>query len=144
MTDLIDSLDSLDIGDECVVCYNEFTEKTKVLYQDNPDSEWKTGQYCYYCTEYLLKSNWQKYKDDVEKADCKRSLRNALKAGPPINMRDIGFPCQNDNGEVYKMKCNNVEFSPKLEGSLTGKEREEWWTHYKAIMNAMEESDANS
>lgn len=132
-------IETIEIGDECRVCYTEFDEETKVLYKDNPESDWKTSAYCVDCTKLMLKSNWQIYKDKVEKADCKRALRNALKDGPPINMRDIGFPCKNDNGEVLKMKCNDVEINPKLEGSLEGEERMKWWEHHKTIMAAMDE-----
>ena len=39
------------------------------------------------------------------------------------------------------MKCNDAECSPKLEGSLEGDERNKWWEHYNAIMNAMDEED---
>ena len=134
-------IETVEIGDECCICFTDFDNETKVLYQDKPDSEWKTAAYCFECTKHMLKSNWQMYKDKVEKADCKRALRGALKSGPPINMRDIGFPCDNDTGEVLKMKCNDSEFSPKLEGSLEGDERNKWWEHYNAIMNAMDEED---
>jgi hypothetical protein len=130
---------TIEIGEECCICYSEFDDETKVLFQDNPDSEWKLAAYCYDCTQHLKKTLWDKYKNDVEKADCKRSLRNALKSGPPINIRDIGFPCENESGEVYKAKCNEKEFSPKLEGVFEGKNRQDWWDHYKAIMNAMDE-----
>lgn len=129
----------VEIGDECCVCYTEFDEETTVLFQDEQNSEWKKGAYCYDCTQYLIDSNWKKYVDDVEKADCKRSLRNALKSGPPVNMRDVGFPCENNNGEVYKFKTNDSEFSAKLKGSLEGEQRLKWWDHYKAILEAMED-----
>jgi hypothetical protein len=128
----------IEIGDECCVCYTEFDEETTVMFQEKQDSEWKKGAYCYDCTQYLIDNNWKKYMDDVEKADCKRSLRNALKCGPPINMRDVGFPCENE-GEVFKFKTNNIEFSAKLKDSLEGEKRHKWWNDYKAILDAMED-----
>jgi len=129
----------IQIGDNCLVCFEDLDDDLKVMYQDKPESEWKQGGYCIDCTEMLRKSLWIKYKNDVEKADCKRSLRNALSAGPPINIRDIAFPCDNETGEVYKMKCGNDEIDPKLEGSLVGEERNEWWKQYNAILDAMDD-----
>jgi hypothetical protein len=133
------AITQIHIGDNCLICYEDLDDEIKVMYQDNPSSNWKQGGYCIDCTEMLKNNLWNKYKNDVEKADCKRSLRNALQAGPPINIRDVAFPCENKTGEVYKLKCGEDEINPKLEGSLVGEEREKWWVQYKAILDAMDD-----
>jgi hypothetical protein len=129
----------IQIGDTCLICFDDLDNDNIVMYQDNPNTEWKQGGYCIDCTKLLKNSQWNKYKNDVEKADCKRSLSNALQTGPPINIRDVAFPCYNSTGEVYKLKCTEEDIDPKLEGSLVGEERDKWWNQYKAILEAMDD-----
>ena len=128
------------IDDDCLCCWAvELDDETTVFYKESDTSEWKKGGYCIDCTKYLLDTQWQTYSDGVKKADCRKSLRDSLENGPPINLRDRAFPCENNTKEVFELKNNNENISPKLKGSLEGKERQEWWEHYKAILNALED-----
>lgn len=136
MTDI-----AVNIGDDCLCCWAvELDDETTVFYKDTDNSEWKVGGYCIDCTNHLLNTQWQTYSDGVKKADCRKSLRDSLENGPPINLRDRAFPCQNESKEVYSLKNNGEVLNPKLKDSLEGDERTQWWDHYKAILNALEDN----
>jgi hypothetical protein len=131
-------VNEFEVDDECLSCYDDFTDETSVQYRDIPDGKWKKSPYCMMCMTYLQDNNWSKYMTDVKKADCKASLRRAMKDGPPINIRDSAIKCDNTSNEVYQLLYKNTIKSAKLKDSFEGDARTEWWDEWKNILETME------
>lgn len=118
----------------CKCCFDDITNDNMVKYQINGKNTWLTCNYCEMCVDYLQKTSWKIFTDQVEKADCKKALQRILEDGPPINLRDKGgFPNPVNKElltEIDKLFfCSlNEEVSPKVTGSFTGKKREEYIT----------------
>ena len=131
------------VGDECLVCFEDFDEELTIEYQDKPDANWKKSPYCYYCVKHIQDTKWGDYVKSVEQADCKASLRRAMADGPPINIRDKVFESETDNpsGEIHMLRYKGESLSAKLKGSLNGEERDKWWSEWKDILQTMEVED---
>lgn len=116
----------------CQSCFDEIDETNMVKYQINNNHEWLLSNYCETCVNYLLNTSWKIFKDQVEKADCKKALQKILDVGPPTNLRDrVGFPNPIDKTKLTEIDnlffCNNKEIkSAKLKGSLIGKEKDKY------------------
>jgi hypothetical protein len=111
----------------CRYCTDELTKDNFVLYKDTEGGIWMPCIYCRTCVGYMIRTQWQEYINMVDNADCKKELyRLLLEDGPPINFRDTSIKCNNTSSEVYKFYHSNQEQPAKLEGSLTGQEREDW------------------
>jgi hypothetical protein len=90
---------------DCAVCCEDLTSDNFVEYQASAGSEWLKAPYCEGCIEsYFVEKLWQKYMDDLAKADCAAALKRVLTTPPPMNVRDAGFPCGDNGayGEVYR------------------------------------------
>jgi len=130
-------------GEDCVCCFEPFEGSNKVDYQNHVDDSWRQSPYCLDCITHLQNTNWDKYINDVTKADCKASLRRALEDGPPIYIRDKAFETEgiNNTGEIFQLRCEGKVISAKLKGSLEGDERNKWWNEWKNIMETMNTAD---
>ncbi|VBB19006.1 hypothetical protein YASMINEVIRUS_1538 [Yasminevirus sp. GU-2018] len=79
------------------------------------DTEWKKSDYCVDCTNHLIQTLWEKYIEDLLKANCERELRGLITAGPPKRFRDIHLT---ENREVTLFKTDeDEEFSSTLANS---------------------------
>lgn len=124
---------------ECKCCFNSIEMSNIVYYCDSDRYEWKISQYCYDCLTYMLDNNWKAYTDSIEKTECLAELRNMVKIGPPINIRDQnGLPCSNQSGEVYMFKYNKELINAKLNGSLVGIDRDKYWDDIKNRLRMVE------
>ena len=69
---------------ECGICYDDFDSNNIVhLWINNEKTK---SNYCITCTNYMLNNNFEKYINDIGKADCEKSLSNALSSPIPINL----------------------------------------------------------
>eukprot|EP00914_Ancora_sagittata_P000271 GHVO01000782.1.p1 GENE.GHVO01000782.1~~GHVO01000782.1.p1 ORF type:complete len:135 (-),score=24.84 GHVO01000782.1:104-508(-) len=122
---------------ECLVCFEDLVEATTVMYRTGPDSKWEKSTFCLDCIRELQQRQYPKYIEDLQKSDCEAERRRLFKKGPPINVYDrLGFPsCADD--EVHTLMVEGVETSAKLDGSLTGEERQIFWDEQVKILAAI-------
>ena len=111
---------------ECLSCFDDIINENFVLYKDTLTSKWKPCPYCSQCINHMIKTKWYDYIHQIDTADCAAALKRLLARGPPLNLRDQAIECDNGTSEIYMLYFNNAEQSAKLEGSLTGEERERW------------------
>mmetsp|Transcript_13013 Transcript_13013/g.21659 ORF Transcript_13013/g.21659 Transcript_13013/m.21659 type:complete len:168 (+) Transcript_13013:66-569(+) len=116
-------------GSTCMSCWDDIDTTNYVEFKSSAESPWIPSGFCEVCTSYLLKSQWDLYTSALAKTTCKAEQRRLLKAGPPINLKDVkALPCP-DDGEVHLLwfMSDNQDHSAKLEGSLEGEERMKYW-----------------
>eukprot|EP00596_Hydrurales_sp_CCMP1899_P001337 CAMPEP_0119041888 /NCGR_PEP_ID=MMETSP1177-20130426/14160_1 /TAXON_ID=2985 /ORGANISM="Ochromonas sp, Strain CCMP1899" /LENGTH=105 /DNA_ID=CAMNT_0007008289 /DNA_START=231 /DNA_END=548 /DNA_ORIENTATION=+ len=91
----------------------------------------------------IQKTQWSTYTTALEKTTCKAEQRRLLAKGPPINVSDTkALPCP-DGGEVHTLwyMSDGLERSAKLEGSLTGEDRQKYWDEQASFYIAEEVDD---
>lgn len=138
---MAESSNDEDTSAYCLSCYGDFSEVESFEYNDSPNSEWRKAPYCIECFNHIKSTQFKKYKKSVDTADCVAALRRCVQEGPPVNVRDKGFKCNNENGEVYQYKYNGNIHSAKLEDSIEGEERQKWWDDMKSALAQMEQLD---
>lgn len=110
------------VGATCMSCWDDIDGNNYVEYKAVENGDWLASGFCQVCVGYLLKTQWELYTSALAKTTCKAEQRRLLKAGPPINLKDVkALPCP-DEGEVFSLwyMSDNAEHSAKLDGSLTG------------------------
>lgn len=128
---------------DCVFCCDDFTSENYVEYQAVENGPWLKSIYCQACLEeHFIGGLWQKYLDNIAKADCAAALRRVLSAPPLINVKDPGLPCP-DNGnneEVFQFwyASDKAPHSARLKGSLVGADRDAFWAEKQAFLTATE------
>jgi hypothetical protein len=109
---------------ECAACIGSIDNGNYVLYKEKEDGEWKPFQYCSSCITHLLQTGWSEYLKQLKEANCEAALRRLLiRDGPPINFRDSTIKCDNEKSEVFMFYFSEMEQPAKLDGSLTGEDR---------------------
>jgi len=121
---------------DCLSCFE--TVEDEILYQDNPDSEWKVCVYCVECLNYFKKNQWKSYVDSVKNETCKKSLKSLLKLGPPTKIRDASIPCNNTTKEVYQFKINGELISAQLEGCYEGTQLDEYKKELNELLQSLD------
>ncbi|GAB5037985.1 conserved plasmodium protein [Nannochloropsis oceanica] len=122
-------------GSECSVCMDDLDSGNYAEYRAGADMPWLPSPYCVTCIEVILKRQFTDYKQMIEGSKCAAEFRRLFTLGPPINLRDPkAFPCSGD-GEVHSfwfMHDSQIH-SAKLEGSLQGEARAEYWNYLRAF-----------
>ncbi|KAJ1427709.1 hypothetical protein B484DRAFT_397115 [Ochromonadaceae sp. CCMP2298] len=116
-------------GATCMSCWDDIDASNYVEYKSSPASAWAACGFCETCVNYLLKIQWELYTGALAKTTCKAEQRRLLKAGPPINLKDVkALPCP-DEAEAHLLwfMGDGQEHSAKLTGSLEGEAREKFW-----------------
>lgn len=120
----------------CKCCYDSLNPDNFVLYKSNSNSKWEPFHYCESCITNMLRDMWRQYLESISKQDCKATLKRILLKGPPVNFREPGL-----DEEVYSFYFKGSEQSAKLEGSLTGREREKMVEEQQIILANIDESN---
>jgi len=141
---------------ECVFCCEDLTSDNYVEYRAAPSALWYPSVYCQLCLEsQFIEKQFQTYLENIAKADCAAALKRVITNPPPINVKDPGLPCTEEqgggveggdergNGEVEKFwfLSDGKEHSAKLKGSLLGEERDKFWAEKKEFLTATEEEE---
>jgi hypothetical protein len=115
---------------ECIFCCEDLDSEIYAEYRGEACGPWLPSGYCRECLEeFFIKQQWQKYVDDLAKADCAAALRRSLAKPPPVNVADKGLPLPDTTstgtkatGEVHSFWWCNTDtvVSAKLDGSITG------------------------
>lgn len=127
------------MSDNCLCCFDTIEKENIVLYKYDQSHDWKMSKYCKSCVILLLNTQWEKYKNGL-KDDCKKTVKNLIIAGPPINIKDkFGFPNSNDDknkesDEVQLLQYDGKIQCAKLVDSLIGEEREQFWNELKSLL----------
>jgi len=129
-----------------MVCCEELTTENYVEFQPRLDGAWLSSPYCGNCIQTsFIGEQWQRYLDQLAKADCAAALRRLITTAPPLNVRDQGLPCKgngyDDEVQLFWYASNNSTGSAKLKGSLEGEERKKFWDEKKAFLTATEVSE---
>jgi hypothetical protein len=106
-------------------CWDDIDASNYVEYKSSPASAWAACGFCETCVNYLLKIQWELYTGALAKTTCKAEQRRLLKAGPPMNLKDVkALPCP-DEAEAHLLwfMGDGQEHSAKLTGSLEGEVR---------------------
>lgn len=121
--------------EECIICYDDLNEENRVQYIDKKGGSLKKCKMCKECVLDYQNKQWESYQKSISEEKCKKALKNIIEKGPPINIRDQNcFPCENENGEVYKLYYSGKFHSAKLVGSLTGEKRMNYWKELKKFI----------
>lgn len=145
---------------ECLACCCPIEPDVYSLFRYHQDQEWIPSRYCWDCIQYLLQTKWQDYCDGISKADCAVALDRLIENGPPINLRDpVGFydpdpekhqeiqsgmfRNKDTSLEVFEFKFQDNVLSAKLDGSLIGQARLDWWEELKEIRRGLADREAN-
>ena len=128
---------------DCTFCCEDLTEENYVEYQAIENGPWLKSQYCQQCIEEnFIAKQWDRYLENIAKADCAAALRRVLSSPPQINVKDAGLPCADNghNDEVFQFwyASDNAVHSAKLKGSLVGAERDAFWSEKQAFLTATE------
>jgi len=128
---------------DCVYCCDEINPSTYVEYRAVSDGPWFPSVYCSGCLKaHFIESQWAKYLENVEKADCAAALRRLLSCPPPLNVKDAGLPCKdnghNDEVQLFWYSSTKSEGSAKLKDSLEGEARLNFWQEKKNFLAATE------
>mmetsp|Transcript_35074 Transcript_35074/g.68750 ORF Transcript_35074/g.68750 Transcript_35074/m.68750 type:complete len:147 (+) Transcript_35074:171-611(+) len=134
-------------GMECLVTMDDITEDSYCEYQTMPSGKWHPCMFTSSVVEELLKTQFKRYLDDVEKAaaDCAAAVRRLVIKGPPTHISDPhGLPLPEGETHVEKVwfMKEGEERPAALEGALQGAEREELWNSQKQTLAAMESAEA--
>ena len=123
---------------DCLCCLEEITKSNFVKYKfDLEAEEWLESKYCKDCVILLLNTQWKTYLDGL-KDDCKKTVKNLIISGPPINIKDKdGFPGE-DNKEVQILYYDDSEQRAKLNGTLEGEDREKYWNELKSLLEHLD------
>jgi hypothetical protein len=116
---------------QCLCCFEDI--EILVLYRDKKEGEWKKSPYCKECINYFIQNQWKDYVEKIKNETCKVSLERLIHLGPPFHIREPGLPCENERNEVYELLINGVITSSKLEGTLSGKELEDYLNELKCF-----------
>eukprot|EP01038_Epipyxis_sp_PR26KG_P012639 gene12639-16947_t len=132
-------------GSSCLSCWDDIESSNYVEYKETECAEWSPSGFCINCVNHLISAQWDIYKNSLAKTTCKAEQRRLLEKGPPINLSDAtALPSPNSpNGEIFMLwfMNDNLEHSPKLEGSLVDEEREAFWQEQKQFYISDEVED---
>ena len=133
----------------CLCTWEEITLENGQYceYRTVPSGKWHSSKYSAAIVRHLLKTQFQKYLDDVEKAskDCAAAVRRLIKTGPPVFLSDkeaLTIPEGDDCIDQVWFRDTNETVSAKLEGCLEGEAREALWNDQKETLAAMEAAEA--
>jgi hypothetical protein len=149
---ITDSQDSKDIEEQelltCNICYDDIYNENNVKYRLSSNDEWHDMSCCSVCVTQLLNSLWNKYMDGIRNADCVSAMKRSLKNGSPINMRRfdvLDTSSDAEEGDKYKeiheFLMNGEVISAKLEGSITGEEREKFLKEQQVVLEYLESQE---
>ncbi|CDR96045.1 hypothetical protein, conserved [Babesia bigemina] len=119
----------IDDGTSCLICYEDLILSNAVAYKATEDAEWALSTFCIDCIKQLLATQYERYITSLRTTNCAKEQRALLERGPPVNISDhLGFPLA-EKREVYALydMGQQAPLSAKLEGSVTGEERERLW-----------------
>ncbi|AYV76313.1 MAG: hypothetical protein Terrestrivirus5_135 [Terrestrivirus sp.] len=146
-----ESQDIEDIEQEsltCNICYDDIDTENKVKYRLGPDDEWYNMPCCSVCVTQLLNTLWNKYMDGICNADCASAMKRSLKNGSPINIRRfdvLDTSSDIEEGDKYKeiheLLMNGEVISAKLEGSITGADREKFLKEQQVVLEYLESQE---
>ena len=134
-------------GLTCALTWDDIDEEEYVEYRTSPSGEWHVSKYSALAVRQLIKTQFQKYMDDVEKAskDCAAAVRRLVNAGPPIYLSDknaLPIPEGDTHIDAVWYCSTGREESAELEGALRGDAREELWNAQKMILASMEAAES--
>lgn len=145
---------------DCLACCCSIEPELYSEFRYYHDQEWIPSRYCWDCIQYLLNNRWNDYCKGIANADCASALDRLIVNGPPINLRDpVGFYDPNPMNheeiqtgvfrnkdislEVLEFRYQENIISAKLEGSLSGQARIDWWNELKEIRQGLVDQEAN-
>lgn len=64
--------------DSCIACCEDITPENFVLFKDTVSVDWKSCMYCCDCITYILNTKVKKIIDELEKTDCKATMRRFI------------------------------------------------------------------
>lgn len=131
-------------GGDCLSCFDELTADNAVEFtfeNSTPQMEtrnnWSTAKFCFECIQTLIQTQFKKFMKDCVDVDCERTMRALMERGPPIFISDpYAFP-NSDGREIQWLRRYDDPqhaFEGKLEGAVTGQERQDLWDHLKGFM----------
>jgi hypothetical protein len=82
----------------------------------------------------MMNEAYDKYFEDVVKADCARNLRGLLDKGPPDYFHDVNVCPVEDGERVYEMLFSSTQGieTALVKGAKTGDERQKIWMELRA------------
>ncbi len=92
---------------ECTICYDSIDSTNQLT---NPKNSSNLG-FCVGCLNYMIGNNFFRYIQEIAKADCEKSLSNALSHPIPLFVTANSLK----SGEQYEeLECGGVKISCKL------------------------------
>lgn len=142
-------------GMTCKASWEDIDADNYCEYRSAPSGKWLPSGFASDTVRHLLKTQFRKYLDDVEKAtkDCAAAVRRLVNKGPPVYLSDQeALPLVEGDTHIDMLWFANgggaaaEELSSALEGAFVGDAREALWDTQKEVLQAMEqveEADAS-
>lgn len=125
---------------ECVCCMDPVEEQNAVLYVLSSTDKWKLYDYCKSCTEYMIKNNWNMYKDSLQSIDCKRNFINILKKKCTNKLQTLS------RENIYKVHYDEQTHDSILSGSFddeTVNKINDEYVKYEQLVSENKEDDTH-
>ncbi|GBG33950.1 Hypothetical Protein FCC1311_101732 [Hondaea fermentalgiana] len=136
-------------GLTCKATWEDITEEegNYCEYLSMPSGQWLPSHFGADTVRHLLKTQFPKYLEDVEKAakDCAAAVRRLVTKGPPVYLSDAeALPLPEGDTHIEKIwfAADDEEISAKLAGALEGDAREELWASQRETLAMMEAAEA--
>jgi hypothetical protein len=109
-----------------------------------PSNTWHPAGYAKDTLLYLLKTQFEKYANDVEKAskDCAAAVRRLVSKGPP-DLAALPLPEGDTHVEAIWFQHSDEQVSARLNGAPVGSARDELWKAQQEALAAMEAAEAS-
>ena len=100
--------------DECKICYDEITNNTIVYnWINNYRSK---SNFCSECVNHMINNNFNNYINDINKADCEKSLKSALSVPIPLNLT---IDSLKKSQQIDFIEYSDKKISAKLEKKIS-------------------------
>lgn len=137
-------------GKECLATYELIDESNYVEFESYPSGKWIACGYSQETVEHLLKTSYEHYLKEVEKAakDCAAAVRRLVNKGPPQFLSDCNHPdaiplAEGDtHANQFWFMSSDKSVPGRLDGAAQGAEREQLWQSQRETLAAMEAAEA--
>jgi hypothetical protein len=116
---------------ECMVCMSSIDDND-IVYYSLDNINWLEHTFCYNCVKQLILNSWNRYVNNIKKADCEKSLKTCLENGL-INR--ITLDGTITSSVIIKIKNNDNIYETKLTDSLSDEELDKINCELKDCLN---------
>jgi hypothetical protein len=131
---------------ECMISMEDITEEdgNYCEYQTSPSGAWHPAKCEAANVQHLVDTQYQKYIDNIQKADCAAAARRLMAKGPPEWVADKHMmPVPEGDTHVCRLwyASDNKERTASLAGAVHGEARVALWAEHRTLLGALPEKE---